>query len=216
MLNAILLGLGYGLGLAFLPGPAFFKLIQTSLEKGFKPAAFIAAGIAISDFIYVVLVYSGVSSIIENETFKFGLGAGGGVILIAFGLTSVFKKRTHRPKTADLDIKRENVGMLFKGLAINFMNPGALFFWLATVSAAHINSNIGWEHFGFFAAILISLLSTDLLKAILARRISFLLTERLMRRLNIIIGVALILFGAKMLVETFVNTADPFGLVWSL
>ena len=81
MLNAILLGLGYGLGLAFLPGPAFFKLIQTSLEKGFKPAAFIAAGIAVSDFIYVVLVYSGISSIIENDTFKFSLGAGGGCLL---------------------------------------------------------------------------------------------------------------------------------------
>ena len=216
MLNAILLGLGYGLGLAFLPGPAFFKLIQTSLEKGFKPAAFIAAGIAVSDFIYVVLVYSGISSIIENDTFKFSLGAGGGAILIAFGLTSVFKKRTQRINTADLDIKRENLGMFFKGLAINFMNPGALFFWLATVSAAHIQTTIKWQHFGFFAAILISLLSTDLLKAILARKISYLLTESLMRRLNIVIGLALVVFGGKMLVETFVNTPDPFGLVWKL
>jgi len=37
----------------------------------------------------------------------------------------------------------------------------------------------------------------------LAQRISYLFTEKLMRRLNWVIGISLMLFGLKMLFETF-------------
>ena len=203
MLNAILLGLGYGFGLAFLPGPAFFKLIQTSLEKGFVPAAYVAAGVAISDIIYVFLVYFGISTIIDNQTFRFFLGASGGFILVAFGLTSIFKQGRIKGEAIELPDSSQHIRLLLKGIAINFLNPGALLFWLATVSAAHINTSDKWQHFGFFAAILLSVFTTDILKSALAQRISYLFTEKLMRRLNWVIGISLMLFGLKMLFETF-------------
>jgi len=202
------MGMAYGFGLAFLPGPAFFKLLLTGLQKGFRPGLQLALGIVSSDFLYLLLVYFGISALIDTPAVKYGIGIGGGIILVIFGLAAILKNST-KP-TDDTSYIDDHEGFkpfmrnFAKGFTINALNPAALFFWVATVAAAHQDTvmNKGWDHFGFFAAILLSVFGTDLIKTYLAKGISRFLTPRLLNLLNKIIGASLLAFGIKLLLET--------------
>ena len=54
-LNAVLLGLG----LAFMIGPVFFTLIETSISKGFRAALVFDLGVILADLIFISLSYFG-------------------------------------------------------------------------------------------------------------------------------------------------------------
>lgn len=209
MIHALLLGLAYGWGLAFLPGPAFFKLILTGLKKGFQAGMYLALGIVLSDLFYCTSVYFGISAIIDTPAMRFWLGAGGGGILVVFGISALFKRVGNRNAVEDqeellLNKPTEFWKQLTKGFSINTLNPAALFFWIATVTAAHQDPLMksSYHHWVFFVAILGSVFGTDLLKTGLAQRLSPLLTPRLLQWLQWLIGVVLVLFGAKLLIET--------------
>jgi len=208
MIHAIIMGMAYGFGLAFLPGPAFFKLLLTGLQKGFRPSMQMALGILVSDLIYLLLVYFGVSAIINTTEVRYGLGLGGGIILMIFG-TIAFFKSSLAPRDIESNADDHNNLKAFiknfsTGFSINALNPSALFFWIATVAAAHQDSVMvaGWDHFGFFAAILISVFSTDLVKAYLSKSISSWLTTKVLVTLNRVIGLSLMIFGLKLILET--------------
>jgi len=46
-------GVKFGFSLAFLIGPVFFTIIQTSIERGFWNGAWVALGVSLSDAVYV-------------------------------------------------------------------------------------------------------------------------------------------------------------------
>lgn len=200
--NGILLGLL----LAVLVGPAFFALIQTSIGKGFVSALFMAFGIALSDALYIVITYLGISRIINNEAIHLWLGLGGGGILMAFGVFSIIKP------IPDLTAKRviplKKTGLLkqsIKGFLLNGINPSVLLFWIGIVSMATVTYKYSsYEVLAFFIAIIATVLLTDILKAFVAHRLRALLTIRFMKIMNVIVGGGLILFGLRLLVETMI------------
>ncbi|MEQ9007485.1 MAG: LysE family transporter, partial [Ekhidna sp.] len=57
----IINGLIFGLIFIFALGPAFFALIQTSIQQGLKKAIFLAIGISVSDVFYVIIVLLGMA-----------------------------------------------------------------------------------------------------------------------------------------------------------
>ncbi|MEJ0033034.1 MAG: LysE family transporter [Bacteroidota bacterium] len=52
-------GIQFGIVLAFLAGPVFFTIVQTSAERGFSKGVLVALGVSISDAFYVVVCYLG-------------------------------------------------------------------------------------------------------------------------------------------------------------
>ena len=87
-INAILLGFG----LAFMVGPVFFTLIETSITKGAKAAIIFDLGVILADIVFILVAYFGsvvVLKKIENDPRLFLFG---GLILIAYGLfTELFE-----------------------------------------------------------------------------------------------------------------------------
>ncbi len=65
---------GLAFGIIFSIGPAFFLLIQTSIEQGFKKAALVAFGISLADILYVVMIMRGVTSLLEKPSIRFWAG----------------------------------------------------------------------------------------------------------------------------------------------
>ena len=66
-LNAVLLGIG----LAFMVGPVFFTLIETSITKGTKAAIIFDLGVVLADVAFILVAYFGsvvVLKKIENIT----------------------------------------------------------------------------------------------------------------------------------------------------
>jgi len=195
-------GIQLGVVLAFLVGPVFFSIIQTSVEKGFLKGALVALGVSISDILYVVVCYFGLVQFFQNPQFRTYMAYVGGAILILFGLYYLMVK-SRRSLQADVPVstERKTYRYIMKGFIINGLSPMVLIFWIGTISVASINFGYskGLEFFLFFAAVLVTVLATDLLKAYLADKVRTLVTPKSIMVMNIILGVVMIGFGVRLI-----------------
>jgi threonine/homoserine/homoserine lactone efflux protein len=210
MLEIILNGLKLGIVLAFLVGPVFFTIIQTSVEKGFWNGVLVSLGVSLSDIVYVTICYYGLVQFINEPGFRIYLAYVGGTILILFGLYHLFiKSRRNVHPALDVANEKKAYRYFIKGFIINGLSPMVLIFWIGTISVASIDFGYskGVEFFIFFSVVLSTVLSTDILKAYLADKLRRLVTQRLMKIMNVLVGICLIIFGGRLilLADTFLT-----------
>ena len=199
---------GMMVGFVFLIsfGPAFFTILHSSLERGFWKTLFLVAGIFVSDFFYFLLAIWGMSNLIERPEVKWWLAFGGGVVLIAYGIYSILKKakgvRQGDMVTQDL----KPIVLFFKGLFINGFNPFVVVFWLTMISWASVdfeyNAN---QQVYFFSGMLLTMLILDVTKAYFSNKLRDILTEKLIYRVNVVLGVVFVGFGARLFYYVITN-----------
>ncbi|MGC3944841.1 MAG: LysE family transporter [Chryseolinea sp.] len=202
-MEIIVNGVISGIVLAFLIGPVFFTIIQTSIEKGFKSGVFVAIGVSLSDSVYILVSYLGLVQFTETGNFRHYMAYGGGIILLGFGLYYLLVKR-RRLATFQFQTKIEGgpwLKLVGKGFLINALSPMVLFFWIATVSVA--TARLGYAHpvkaTVFFVSIVATVFSTDVIKAKLADRLRTLITPRFIRIMNIVLGIVMIVFAGRLI-----------------
>lgn len=201
-MDIIVKGIFSGIVLACLIGPVFFTLLQTSIERGFSSGVFVAIGISLSDSFYILISYLGLTQFLEAGNFRQYMAYGGGVILLLFGLYYLFVKSR---KLAQYDPKKvynaSGLRLAAKGFIINGLSPMVLFFWLATVSVA--TTQLGYSSAKsaliFFVSIVITVFTTDVIKAKLADKLRLLITPRVIRIMNMVLGVVMVVFGGKLI-----------------
>ncbi len=201
-MEIILNGVLSGVVLAFLIGPVFFAIIQTSIERGFWSGLFVALGASLSDILYITVTYLGLIQFIEAGNFSQYLAYGGGTVLLLFGLYYIFIKSRRLAKFDPEKVHtRSWFRLLSKGFIINGLSPMVLFFWIATVSVA--TTQFGYttknEIVVFFASIVGTVFSTDVIKAKLADKLRILINARVIRIMNLVLGVLLILFAGRLI-----------------
>jgi len=196
ILQAILQGLALGFYLAIQPGPSFFALIQTSGKMGFKSGAGLALGIFLSDIIYVFLSYFGTAQLFNSPVHHKKISIIGGIILMIFGLVSMFSKKV-RNENADVSLKAANFSLyITKGFFLNFLNPAVLLLWIAFVGKISSNAEFTPIHiFAFFSTTLCTVFSSDLLKAYYANKISQRISDKILKNINILLGLILLITG---------------------
>jgi threonine/homoserine/homoserine lactone efflux protein len=190
-----------GIVLAFLIGPVFFTIIQTSIERGFKSGVWVVTGVALSDSLYILISYLGLYQLFESAQSRIYLAYVGGCILLLFGLYYLFIKSRKLQQYNPERIKaRSPFRLMGKGFLINGLSPMVLIFWIGTVGLAttEFGYTESWEVFTYFAAMLGTVFITDLMKAKLADQLRTVMTVRIIRILNIVLGVTLIVFGARL------------------
>ncbi|MCR9014075.1 LysE family translocator [Aquiflexum gelatinilyticum] len=200
MSQALWEGISMGLVLSAMIGPVFFALVQKSLENGFRYAAIMALGILLSDLIYVLITYFSVSFFAQYPYFEIILGYAGGTVLIGFGISSILKKNQNRPNTGGIPLpKAKKRNGFMKGFGINGINPFVLLFWVSIASLVNLKQEYRRIDIWFYyAGILLTVFSIDLLKSFIAKQLSGFVTPKLMFRLNILVGFILIFFGSKL------------------
>lgn len=201
-------GLIFGLVFIFFIGPAFFALIQTSVQSGLKAAIFLALGISFSDVIYVLLTNLGISSLLENPAFKFWISVGGAVILIGYGIYT-WRKKPPVYEEIELDDRTLLVKFWVKGFLLNGLNPFIILFWVSWVSFVSVNYNYSsYDQRFFFGGLLLTILTSDIAKAVIANKKKHLIHPRWFQRLNKVVSLILILFGLRIvyfLFETYIG-----------
>lgn len=199
--------IGIGFLLSIMIGPVFFVLLEISITKGFKAAMIFDAGVLLSDLFYIVISLffayqlKGLGDVKNNLI----LSVLGGTLFIAYGVYNLFFKQVKMGAEAlDQDLldseykaikstkNKDNSMLVLKGFMLNLLNPGVVIYWLAIIakgfdlvapydSDAHIVI--------FIAIILITFFGIDCLKAYVANKIKPLVTVKLLRGLNILIGI---------------------------
>ncbi|MBW6479402.1 MAG: LysE family transporter [Bacteroidales bacterium] len=210
MTSAILEGAILGLTLAFLIGPAFIALVQTSIHQGLKSGLLFAAGISLSDITLIFLSYLGAIQILTDESNQFIVGIIGGLILIVFGIITFFKK--YKVKTQrGIEVKLTVTGggrlrYLLKGFFMNILNPFLLIFWLGVMSFVSARFGVGTrEVVVFFVAALTMVFLTDTVKCLVASHIGRYLNISVLIWVNRIVGFSLMAFGVIMFIRVFIN-----------
>lgn len=207
MISALSQGFLIGIGLSMLIGPVFFSLINTSINQGKRTATYLAVGISMSDLLYIFLAFLGINSLQHNKSFLFWVGIGGGAVLMLFGLQSILKKSNME---ADPKVRLETKDVfktIFKGFLLNSMHPGVVLFWMATVGGimGEGNFTLG-EEILLFGTSIATTFMIDLLKLNLAHKVSQYLTPLFIKRLNVGIGIILVVCGAYLLYATLTGT----------
>lgn len=201
-MEMVLNGIFSGIVLAFLIGPVFFSILQTSIERGFWSGFFVAAGVSLSDALYISVCYLGIYQVFDNGNVREYLAYMGGVVLLLFGLYYLLiKSRKVTVYDGTAPQTRSASRLMLKGFVINGLSPMVLVFWLGTVGLA--TTELGYSTPGravpYFAAIVGTVFATDILKAKLADRLRLVFTPAFVRTLNIIVGVLMVIFGGRLI-----------------
>jgi len=196
-------------------GPAFITLVQTSLHRGFKSAAWFAFGVILNDAMIISLcILTSVQVKMEDSKMDPALFCiGAGVILMLFGIYTYRRKVEDRKERDEFIEKRTNEVLkkqedkpawfvfLAKGFVLNILNPFVWIFWFSSV--AIVAGNMGGSKIStlvFFAVILGTTLVCELLKAWGAAKLKVFFNAERTTLMNKIAGVLLMLCGAYFII----------------
>ncbi len=208
MINEFLNAMILGFSLAFMVGPVFFALIETSITKGARAAISFDIGVMLADIIFILLAYYGSATFLEKIQDDPRIFLIGGLVLIAYGLFTIFYKKTKKiitDKELVIVEKSNYLNLFIKGFFLNFINIGVLAFWLAIVIA--ISSSLQTDEIRilkYFSVVIITFFLTDLLKIVAAKQLKKKLTPNVIRKMRIGIGVFFMVFGLILAARRFI------------
>lgn len=206
--------IGVFLSLVVNMGPAFITLVQTSLHRGFRSAAWFASGVILNDAMVISICILSSVQIVMKSSFEAALACiGAGIILLLFGVFT-FRKKVEDQKERDEYIEKRTNEVIkkqdqkpawfvffAKGFVLNILNPFVWIFWFSAV--AMVAGNMGGNKlstFVFFAVILGTTLFLELLKAWGAAKLKKFLDADRTTLMNRIAGLLLMLCGAYFII----------------
>ena len=188
---------------AFIMGPVFWVLLETSITKGFKAAVAFDLGVMFADVCFIGVCYLGSFQLLEDEQNKQGLFVLGGTILLLYGLFSWINRAKKSKNQPDIQESKENYfGLAAKGFAINILNVGVFIFWGGVTIVSSPASGKSFTSFVlFFSIVLLSYFITDLLKISVANRFKTLLSGKGIVIVNSIISLILVVSGVVLILK---------------
>jgi len=200
---SILTPITVGFFTAFIMGPVFWVLLETSITKGFKAAVAFDLGVMFADVCFIGVCYLGSFQLLEDDQNKQGLFVLGGTILLLYGLFSWINRDKKSKDQPEIQESKENYfGLAAKGFAINILNVGVFIFWGGVTIVSSPASGKSFTSFVlFFSIVLLSYFITDLLKISVANRFKSLLTGKGIVIVNSIVSLILIVSGVVLILK---------------
>lgn len=206
MIDDIQAAIPLGFFLAFMIGPVFFVLIETSVTKGFRAAVAFDLGVIIADIIFIGLAYFSSFQLLENLSNQPGLYVFGGTILTVYSFIILLKKTKGNELKAQLSnsFKVNYIELFVKGFLLNFINVGVLIFWLGIiiVTGPSLENDIN-RFYVFFGALITAYFITDLFKIALAKQLKKQLTVKIILKIKKVLGIILIISGLVLITKGF-------------
>ncbi|MEI9935518.1 MAG: LysE family translocator [Ferruginibacter sp.] len=204
MIEAFFKGLAISLLLVFSVGPVIFTIIKQSITNGRAGGFSFVAGVWVSDFLWAILsnVFSSVVAALLH--FKQAIGFFGSIFLICMGVYYLFFKKI-KMNEEGLPVNAGTHAKLFtSGFLLNTLNPGVIAFWLSWATAFSTHTAI--ERIIIFSTCIIVNMSSDVLKVVLADKLSDKLTLKNISLISKISGLLLLGFGIAVLAGVFYST----------
>lgn len=208
MLSHFIQGVFLGITVAFIIGPVFFTIIQTSIYRGFRSGIYLSFGVMLSDFTLILLSYVGLLELINSESNQFIIGIVGGGLLIVFGLVTLNRKPAVKADSSATTLNIKKPGpftYIVKGYFMNIMNPFIFIFWITVMSVFSTKYNVGRSDILiFFSGALMTIFITDVVKCYIAKKIKRFITELTLLWINRFVGLILIGFGIVLILKVLI------------
>lgn len=202
MIEDIQAAIPLGFLLAFMIGPVFFVLLETSATKGFRAGLALDIGVIIADILFLFIAYFSSFQLLENLSNQPGLYVFGGMILLVYGIVIFVKKAPKEEKVKST--KGTYLGLLVKGFLLNFINIGVLVFWLGVIIIVGPSlDNEPNRILVFFGAMLAAYFFTDLCKILLAKQLRKKLTSSRIKLIKKGLGIVLSICGIVLITKGF-------------
>jgi len=204
-LSELFNGIILGLSLAILVGPILFSIIHTSMEKGMRAGLLVGAGIWFSDLLFITATLAGLgylSSIVQWPHFDKSMSIGGGLVLLFIGMSVFFRRPERQPVIKPGKKIIGNLAHFMQGFFINTINPFTVFFWLGVVSIRIKEDKVAASStILFLSGIFFTIVLTDFLKVLLAKKLGRWLTPGHIFWVRKISGAALMIFGLALFIR---------------
>ena len=191
---------------AFIMGPVFWVLLETSITKGVRAAIAFDFGVIIADVLFITATYYGSVKLFLSESNKEGMFILGGAIILFFGLYSWLTRKKQEEKIEITESKHNYFGLAAKGFAINIFNVGVLIFWGGvTIVAGPTTGSDSPSFLFFFAIVLLSYFVTDLGKILLARQLKVFINEKTIVSVKSLLALILVISGTVLIIGGLQN-----------
>ena len=210
----ILIGIlcGLALSLFFSYGPAFFALLQNSINYGFRKGVAFEMGVNASDILIVVLMLTllhnvDLAPILHNPW----VACIGGGAMMALGVATMLRKPAKREGNR---LVFENVPrgreLMVHGFALNTVNPSVWLYWISliTIISGEVDFTVG-ERYTFFISLLLAELAAGILKCRLASMLQNMVSAKMLTIINRVLGCILVGVGIFLIVSMIVHRRHP-------
>jgi threonine/homoserine/homoserine lactone efflux protein len=216
--NSFIQGLGFGLILQVSVGPVCIAVLQRGIAHGFWHALALVAGAALVDALYILLSVAGISTVLQNEVVLRVVGVIGALLLVWFGIRYLRTDDT-APSTGDKDAlllpnadtserNQANESLqksLSFGVVLTLTNPLTILFWGAVLGAMMASRSFvgAGGIFGFAAGCIAATFLFLTAVAAAGHFLERLLSDKVQFWLNRAVGLFLIGFAIKLVVDLF-------------
>ncbi len=215
-MTEILSALSLGILLAFLLGPVFFAVIETSISKGIRHALFLDLGVITADIIFILIAYFSTNQLLTKLKDDPAWSIFGGVLLLAYGIISLFNtykfSKHQKKKKQNFKVSKKGIfGSFVKGFFLNFINVGVLLFWVGVLLFIGPKlSNNPPDLIFFLLTVLLTYFAVDLVKIIVAKKLQKKLTSKNIYKVKQLINMLMIVFGLFFLLSAFIPKASQY------
>lgn len=194
----VLNGLWHGFVISILLfGPAFFKLIHTSIQDGFKKGVMLASGVFLSDLLVALVCIFGIADFMKEPSFQKMYSLCAAIVLMLMGLK--YYRHQYKAFLQSYSSRVPSSKSILKGFVLNLINPFTFILWfnvIASISQQY-SEEINYKMLlGVnVLTILLVLFSMDVLKVFLSHLIGKKLNARIFFFINKYFGALLIVIG---------------------
>jgi threonine/homoserine/homoserine lactone efflux protein len=187
-----------GISLAAPLGPAGIAVIQAGLRRGFLRAFLTGVGVTTADATYLLIVFFGLSSLMDRPAVKVIFLSVGSVVLLYLGYQSITESGSsfNGEETSIANARNP----LLVGYLVNISNPIAVVWWVGIFGALMSGSEIDETKVSALihsSATLIGILLWHSMMALLTYWGKRFLNPKTVKVISIVAGSALIFFGLR-------------------
>jgi threonine/homoserine/homoserine lactone efflux protein len=204
MIQALFKGIAISLLLVFSVGPVIFTIIKQSINNGRAGGFSFVGGVWLSDFLWAILSNAFSSVVSELLHFEKAIGIFGSIFLISMGVYYLFFKKIIMNEEGITVNAATHAKLFTSGFFLNTLNPGVIAFWLSWATAFSTHTHL--QRIIIFSTCLVVNMGSDVLKVILADKVSDKLTLKNISLINKVSGLLLLVFGIGILVGVFYTT----------
>lgn len=192
-------GLKFGLLLQLAIGPMCLLVFNTAQNSGFLVAMSLVLAIALVDAFYILLANFGASRLLQNKKIEKTIKIIGSFILIFFGL-NIILNIFNINIIPGLNLNSSSA--FVQGIILTLSNPLTIIFWTSVLTTKIVNEKLKKKELVIFSIGLVTATLLFLtLVAILGIILSSFIPNVVLKVLNILIGLIIIGFGIKLLIE---------------